>query len=205
MSRHRRGKKGKKSRKTQYDESKILQKLQTRDIVFLAIVSAICLVTCAVMPIVASLQTVIFGIAQVVTSFQISLFFSVGLMRVRKSGALLIMAVLMGLIQLMMAPPMFFSNIVVGVIVEALVLLIFRGFKSDKAVFFAAFVFNPFSIPFSVIYNYLFGRAAMVAVLTRVPWITVVMIVIILFLSWAGAYLGIKISRELKKSGVMRG
>ena len=193
-----------KTNTAQAGSGKLFEPFQIRDIVFLAIISAVALVTCAVMPLVASLQTVIFGIAQAVTSLQLSLFFAIGLMRVRKVGSIFIMALLTGLIQLLMAPAMFFSNIVVGLVVELIGILIFHGYQSDRAVFVCCMLYNPLSLPFSVLYNYLFGREAMVAVLTRVPWITVVMIVVVVGLSSLGAWLGIKISKELKKSGAMK-
>lgn len=47
--------------------SSVIEKFKIKDIVFLAIISAVAMATSAVMPLVASLQTVIFGIAQVVT------------------------------------------------------------------------------------------------------------------------------------------
>ena len=112
-------------------KEKIFQPFQVKDVVFLAILSAVTLVTCAVMPLVASLQTVVFGIAQVVTGLQISVFFAIGLMKIRKPGALFLMALLTGLFQLLMAPPMFFSNIIVGLVLEVLVVLIFHGYQSD--------------------------------------------------------------------------
>lgn len=40
-----------------------LQKFQIKDVVFLAIMSAVALATCAVMPLVISLQPLIFGIS----------------------------------------------------------------------------------------------------------------------------------------------
>ena len=69
-----------------------LQKLQIKDVVFLAIMSAVALATCAVMPLVISLQPLIFGISQLVTALQIGVFFAIGLYKVRKPGSLLIMA-----------------------------------------------------------------------------------------------------------------
>ena len=45
-----------------------LQKFQIKDVVFLAIMSAVALTTCAVMPLVISLQPLIFGISQLVTA-----------------------------------------------------------------------------------------------------------------------------------------
>ena len=183
---------------------KIFEKFKIKDIVFLAIISAVALCTCAVMPLVASLQTTVFGIAQAVTGLQLSIFFAIGLMKVRKMGSLFIMAFLTGLFQLMMAPPMFFSNLIIGLILEILVALIFRGYKEDRAIFFAVLLYNPLSLPFNLLYNYLFGREAMVAVATRLPWMTVVMTLLVIAISALGAWIGIRISRELKKSGAMK-
>ena len=185
-------------------KEKIFEPFKVKEVVFLAIISAVTLCTCAVMPLVASLQTVVFGIAQVVTGLQISIFFAIGLMKVRKPGALFIMAVLTGLFQLLMAPPMFFSNIVVGLLVEVLVILIFRGYKKDSAVFFAVLLYNPLSLPFNYLYNLLFGREAMAAVATKAPWVTVGMSLAVIALSALGAWIGMKISKELKKSGAMK-
>lgn len=185
-------------------KNKIFEPFQVKDIVFLAIISAVALCTCAVMPLVASLQTVIFGIAQVVTSLQISVFFAIGLMKIRKQGSLFIMALLTGLFQLLMAPPMFFSNIIIGLIIELLVALIFHGYKTNTAVFFAVLVYNPLSLPFNYLYNLLFGREAMAAVATKAPWITVGMTLAVVALSALGAWVGIRISEELKKAGALK-
>ena len=142
------------------------------------------------------LQTTVFGIAQAVTGLQLSIFFAIGLMKVRKMGSLFIMAFLTGLFQLMMAPPMFFSNLIIGLILEILVALIFRGYKEDRAIFFAVLLYNPLSLPFNLLYNYLFGREAMVAVATRLPWLTVVMTLLVIAISALGAWIGIRISRS---------
>jgi len=64
-----------------------LQKFQIKDVVFLAIMSAVALATCAVMPLVISLQPLIFGISQLVTALQIGVFFAIGLYKVRKPGS----------------------------------------------------------------------------------------------------------------------
>ena len=179
-------------------------KFKVKDIVFLAILSAVTLCTCAVMPLVASLQTVVFGIAQAVTGLQISIFFAIGLMKVRKAGALFIMALFTGLFQLMMAPPMFFSNIIVGLLIEILVVLVFKDYQNDRAVFLAVLLYNPLSLPFNLLYNYLFGREAMVAVAASAPWITVGMTLAVIALAALGAAAGIKIARELKKAGALK-
>ena len=185
-------------------KDKIFEPFKVRDIVFLAVLSAVTLCTCAVMPLVASLQTVVFGIAQAVTGLQISIFFAIGLMKVRKVGTVFIMALFTGLFQLMMAPPMFFSNIIIGLLIEVLAVLVFKGYKKDSAVFVAVLLYNPLSLPFNFLYNYLFGREAMVAVAAKAPWITVGMTLLVIALSALGAAIGIKIAKELKKSGVLK-
>ena len=78
-------------------KNKIFEPFKIKDIVFLAILSAVTLCTCAVMPLVTSLQTVIFGIAQLVTGLQISVFFAIGLMKIPKTGALFLMSLFTGI------------------------------------------------------------------------------------------------------------
>ncbi len=191
-------------KKEKEDTGKVFLRFQVRDIVFLAIVSALCLVTCAVMPLVISLQHQIFGIAQVVTGFQLALFFAIGLYKVRKPGALFLMACFTGIIQLIMAPPMFFSNIVCGLILEALVLLFFRGYRKDRAIFFAVLLYNPLSLPFNYLYNLAIGNEEITAVAANNPWGAVGMSVAVLAIAAVGGLVGLKVSKELKKAGVLK-
>lgn len=181
---------------------KYLQKFQIKDVVFLAIMSAVALATCAVMPLVISLQPLIFGISQLVTALQIGVFFAIGLYKVRKPGSLLIMALMMGLIQLMMSPPMFLSS----VLIELIVLLLFRGYEKDAAVFVAAMLHTPLSLPFNYLYNRLIKGAdsPLAAVADRAPLAAVGMTLAVVAVSALGALIGIKIARELKKSGVLK-
>lgn len=182
-----------------------LQKFQIKDVVFLAIMSAVALATCAVMPLVISLQPLIFGISQLVTALQIGVFFAIGLYKVRKPGSLLIMALMMGLIQLMMSPPMFLSSVLNGVLIELIVLL-FRGYEKDTAVFVAAMLHTPLSLPFNYLYNRLVKGAdsPLAAVADRAPLAAVGMTLAVVAVSALGALIGIKIARELKKSGVLK-
>lgn len=182
-----------------------LQKFQIKDVVFLAIMSAVALATCAVMPLVISLQPLIFGISQLVTALQIGVFFAIGLYKVRKPGSLLIMALMMGLIQLMMSPPMFLSSVLNGVLIELIVLL-FRGYEKDAAVFVAAMLHTPLSLPFNYLYNRLIKGAdsPLAAVADRAPLAAVGMTLAVVAVSALGALIGIKIAKELKKSGVLK-
>ena len=182
-----------------------LQKFQIKDVVFLAIMSAVALATCAVMPLVISLQPLIFGISQLVTALQIGVFFAIGLYKVRKPGSLLIMALMMGLIQLMMSPPMFLSSVLNGILIELIVLLL-RGYEKDAAVFVAAMLHTPLSLPFNYLYNRLVKGAdsPLAAVADRTPLAAVGMTLAVVAVSALGALIGIKIARELKKSGVLK-
>ena len=53
-------------------------------------------------------------------------------------------------------------------------------------------------------YNLLFGRAVMTEVATRAPLVTVGMTLAVIALSALGGFIGIKISKELKRSGAMK-
>ena len=149
---------------------KCLQKFQIKDVVFLAIMSAVALATCAVMPLVISLQPLIFGISQLVTALQIGVFFAIGLYKVRKPGSLLIMAL------------------------------------KDAAVFVAAMLHTPLLLPFNYLYNRLAKGAdsPLAAVADRAPLAAVGMTLAVIAVSALGALIGIKIARELKKSGVLK-
>ena len=186
------------------EKKSYFQKFQVRDIVFLAIVSAIALVTCGVMPLVIPYLTVIFGIAQLVTGLQLSLFYAIGLAKVRKPGSLLIMTLFTGLIQLAMSPPMFITTIVTGVFSELLVGLIFHGYEKDGAVFFGAMIVTPLTLPFNYLYNLWFGKKALAAVAAKSVGMTIGMSAAVIAVSALGAFLGMKIFRELQKSGALK-
>lgn len=184
------------------EKKKIFTPFKVKDVVFLAILSVVTLVTCSVMPLTSSLP--VFGIAQLVTSLQISVFFAIGLSKVRKTGALFLMALLTGVIQLLLAPPMFFSNILIGLLLEAFILLVFRGFKSNLAVFSAVVLYNPLSLPFNYLYNLAIGKEAVTAIASNAPLAAVGMTAAVVALSAVGALIGLKIAKELKKTGALK-
>ena len=166
-------------------KNKIFSRFQVKDIVFLAIMSAIVLVTSAVMPLVVPLQSTIFGIAQLVTGLQLSVFPAIALMKVRKTGSMFFISVFTGIIQLLMSPAMFVNNIVIGLILELAVIVIFRGYKKTASVFFAVALYNPLSLPFNYVYNLIIGNE-------------------VLAVSVIGTLIGIRISKELEKAGVFK-
>lgn len=186
------------------EKKKYFQKFKVRDIVFLAIVSAIGLVTCAVMPLVIPYLTVIFGIAQLVTGLQLSLFYAIGLAKVRKPGSLFIMTIFTGLMQLAMSPPMFFTTMITGIVAELLVGLIFRGYEKNVACWFGAMIVMPLTLPFNYLYNLWFGKKALAAVASRSVGLTIGMTFAVIAVSALGAWLGMKIFKELQKSGALK-
>lgn len=180
-----------------------LQKLTVRDIVFLAILSAVATCTAAVMAIVAHIY--IFGLAQLVTALQFSLFPAIALMKVRKPGAVLFFACFTGIVELFMAPVMFFSSIITGLVIEVLVWLVFKGYESNRAVFFAAWLFIPLTLPLNLLYYRLFSAELFSAFFGGgLQVLCVVFVLAAIAVAALGAALGVKISRELMKAGVLK-
>lgn len=183
--------------------NKIFQKYSARDIVFLAILSAILILTCSVMAFVAELTKVIFGIAQVVTALQMSLFVCIGLMKVRKVGSVCFMMLFMGAVMVMMSPVMFFSNLFVMIIVELLIIIIFRGYRKNIACFIASMLTAPLSLVVPTVYNII--TAPEVTEVTMANGFVVFgMTMAVVGISLVGSTLGLIIGKELDKAGVLK-
>lgn len=185
-------------------EKKILERFTVKDVVFLAIISAVATCTAAVMAIVS--QTYIFGLAQLATALQFSLFPAVALMKVRKVGTVMFFAVFTGIVELFMAPVMFFSSLLTGLILEFFAVLVFKGYQNDKAVFLVSWLFIPLTLPFNLIYYVCFSRELFDLFFgSGLGVLAVVCVAAAVAVSALGAFSGIKISRELKKAGVLKG
>lgn len=191
------------------DEKKIFRKYKIKDIVFLAIMSACMLVTGAIMPLVT--QVPLFGIIELCLGLQFSIFPVIGLMKVRKPFALILMSLFCGIFFAFMFLPMFVCAMVCAVIVEALVLLIFRGYKRDATCVLAGTLYMPMTLPFLYLwYNVIYsinpaedGKAVQ-AFVGADPWVAIGISVAVLALCFVGAIVGMIISRELKKAGVLK-
>ncbi len=190
------------------DESKLFRKFKIKDIVFLAIMAACMLVTGAIMPLVA--QIPLFGIIQLCLGLQFSIFPTIGLMKVRKPGSLILMSLFCGIVLVFMNPIMFVCMLICALIVEALVLIIFRGYKKDSANLFSGTLYFPLTLPFLyVYYNFLYTISgeegeAVNAFIGSSAGVAIGMSVAVLALCFVGSLVGLIISRELKKSGVMK-
>lgn len=191
------------------DEKTIFRKYKIKDIVFLAIMSACMLVTGAIMPLVT--QVPLFGIIELCLGLQFSIFPVIGMMKVRKPFALVFMSLFCGIFFAFMFLPMFVCAMVCAVIVEALVLLIFRGYKKDAACVLAGTLYMPMTLPFLYLwYNVIYsinpaedGKAVQ-AFVGADPRVAIGISVVVLALCFVGAIIGMVISRELKKAGVLK-
>ncbi len=194
--------------KVRDDTNKIFKKYKIKDIVFLAIMAACMLVTGAIMPLVG--QIPVFGIVQVCLGLQFSIFPVIGLMKVRKPGALLFMSLCCGIVLVFMNSIMFFCILLCAFIVELLVILIFRGYNKDRASLFSGIFYFPLTLPFLyVYYNFLYSWSgeegeAVNAFIGSSAGVAVGMSVAVLAVCTLGSVIGVLIARELKKSGVMK-
>ncbi len=181
---------------------KIFYPFKLKEIVFLAILSASVLVTSSVMPLVASLVTVIFGIAQLVTGFQMSFFITLALIKVRKPFTLSLVLLFMSVFMVFMSEAMFFSNIFVMLVVETLIIVIFRGYKKDKACFIAGALIPPLSLVIPTAFNSIVAPEVFAVVMGN-PFIVLGMLFAVVATGLIGAALGLKMGRELTKAGVL--
>lgn len=196
------------SMKNETEESRIFPVYRIKDIVFLAVMAACMLVTGAVMPLVG--QIPIFGIIQLALALQFSLFPVIGMMKVRKPGALLFTAFCCGALLIFMNTVMFVCMLICAVIAEGAALLNFRSYRKDGACLLAGTVFFPMTLPFLYLYYRFFyswsgseGKAVS-AFLGSSPSAAIGMSIAVTALCFFGSLIGVLISRELKKSGVMK-
>ena len=190
------------------DESKMFRRFKIKDIVFLAIITACTLVTSAIMPLL--IHVPVFGIIQLGLGLQFSIFPVIGLMKVRKAGSMTVMGIFIALFLVMMFPPMALIA-VCAVAVELIVFAVFRSYQSDWACVLAGTLYMPLTVPLLWLYynvNYTVTGAENEAVSMFLggtnPWVIALMTAAIAALCFVGSVIGMVISRELKKAGVLK-
>lgn len=194
--------------KTAEDDGKFFKKYKIKDIVFLAIMTACTLITGAVMPLLVNVP--LFGIVQLGLGLQFSIFPVIGMMKVRKPGALFFQSIFMAVFLVFMFPPM--SMIVLcGLVAEGIAMLIFHGYKSDWACVVAGTLYLPMTIPFLYFYYRFFytvteeGKTGLSIFLADSnPWVVAGISCAIVALCFVGSVIGMVVSRELKKAGVLK-
>ena len=190
------------------NDKKIFKKYKIKDIVFLAIITACTLITGSVMPLLVNVP--LFGIVQLGIGLQFSIFPVIGMMKVRKPGALLLQSIFIAMILVFMFPPMAMI-VLCGLIAETLSLLIFRSYKNDWACVLAGTLYMPMTLPllylyYNVFYTVTGGEKAAMRMFIGGgnAGIAVGISIGVLALCFVGAVVGMLIARELKKAGALK-
>lgn len=190
------------------NDKKIFKKYKIKDIVFLAIITACTLITGSVMPLLVNVP--LFGIVQLGIGLQFSIFPVIGLMKVRKPGALLLQSIFIAMILVFMFPPMVMI-VLCGLIAETLSLLIFRSYKNDWACVLAGTLYMPMTLPllylyYNVFYTVTGGEKGAMRMFIGGgnAGIAVGISIGVLALCFVGAVVGMLIARELKKAGALK-
>ncbi len=190
------------------NDKKIFKKYKIKDIVFLAIITACTLITGSVMPLLVNVP--LFGIVQLGIGLQFSIFPVIGMMKVRKPGALLLQSIFIAMILVFMFPPMVMI-VLCGLIAETLSLLIFRSYKNDWACVLAGTLYMPMTLPllylyYNVFYTVTEGEKGAMRMFIGGgnAGIAVGVSIGVLALCFVGAVVGMLIARELKKAGALK-
>ena len=188
--------------------NRLFQKYKIKDIVFLAIITACTLVTGVVMPFVSGVQ--VFGIIQICLGLQFSILPVIGMMKVRKPGALLLQSIFISIFLAFMFTPMV-SIIACALVAEAVALLIFRGYKNDWACVVAGTLYMPLTLPVLILLYNVFpsiskGKDAeqMFMVGSTNAGVAIGISVAVVAICFVGAVIGMIIMRELKKAGKLK-
>ena len=180
----------------------ILKKFQVKDFVFLAVLSA-AMTLCGGITMPLVMHTTVFGLRNMAAAPIYSIFVAIGLMKVRKPGALTIIGLFSGAPLIFFSTVMFFNNFVSAIIAELIMLLIFRGYQKKVSVFVTTGIYMPFSLPISVLFS-LWLNGQSYAQLTANPKISVLTSIGTIILAFLGAAIGMKIAAELQKAGKLK-
>lgn len=181
---------------------KIFKKFQVKDFVFLAVLSA-AMTLCGGITMPLVMHTTVFGLRNMATAPIYSIFVAIGLMKVRKPGALTIIGLFSGAPLIFFSTVMFFNNFVSAIIAELIMLLIFRGYQKKVSVFVTTGIYMPFSLPISVLFS-LWLNGQSYDQLTANPKISVLTSIGTIVLAFLGAAIGMKIAAELQKAGKLK-
>lgn len=181
---------------------KIFKKFQVKDFVFLAVLSA-AMTLCGGITMPLVMHTTVFGLRNMAAAPIYSIFVAIGLMKVRKPGALTIIGLFSGAPLIFFSTVMFFNNFVSAIIAELIMLLIFRGYQKKVSVFITTGIYMPFSLPISVLFS-LWLNGQSYEQLTANPKISVLTSIGTIALAFLGAAIGMEIAAELQKAGKLK-
>ena len=181
---------------------KIFKKFQVKDFVFLAVLSA-AMTLCGGITMPLVMHTTVFGLRNMAAAPIYSIFVAIGLMKVRKPGALTIIGLFSGAPLIFFSTVMFFNNFVSAIIAELIMLLIFKGYQKKVSVFVTTGIYMPFSLPISVLFS-LWLNGQSYDQLTAKSKISVLTSIGTIALAFLGAAIGMKIAAELQKAGKLK-
>lgn len=181
---------------------KIFKKFQVKDFVFLAVLSA-AMTLCGGITMPLVMHTTVFGLRNMAAAPIYSIFVAIGLMKVRKPGALTIIGLFSGAPLVFFSTVMFFNNFISAIIAELVMLLIFRGYEKKSSVFVTTGIYMPLSLPISVLFS-LWLNGQSYDQLTANPKISVLTSIGTIALAFLGAAIGMKIAAELQKAGKLK-
>lgn len=101
----------------------------------------------------------------------------------------------------------FVTNSIAVILAEIITLLIFRGYKEDKAVMLGAGLVMPVSLPFTLIFGMLINGKTLDRALSGegLPvWLVILTCIGTVALSFVGTLIGRKIGRELQRAGKLK-
>ncbi len=181
---------------------KILKKFQVKDFVFLAVLSA-AMTLCGGITMPLVMHTTVFGLRNMAAAPIYSIFIAIGLMKVRKPGALTIIGLFSGAPLIFFSTVMFFNNFISAIIAELIMLLIFRGYEKKSAVFVTTGIYMPFSLPVSVLFSLWLNGQSYEQLIAN-PKVSVLTSIGTIALAFIGSAIGMKISAELQKAGKLK-
>lgn len=181
---------------------KIFKKFQVKDFVFFAVLSA-AMTLCGGITMPLVMHTTVFGLRNMAAAPIYSIFVAIGLMKVRKPGALTIIGLFSGAPLIFFSTVMFFNNFVSAIIAELIMLLIFRGYQKKVSVFVTTGIYMPFSLPISVLFS-LWLNGQSYEQLKANPTMSILTSLGTVTLAFLGSAIGMKIANELQKAGKLK-
>jgi energy-coupling factor transport system substrate-specific component len=172
----------------------------TREYVVAALIAGALLgVSSIIIPLTLPLR--IPGLANAANAPFASFFLVIGLARLRKAGALVLMLGIYALICLMIHPVIFSFVLTGAVVAEGVSWLWFRGFQSARAQVTGVVLYELTSFPAAMLWSLLFMPAR---ALKPALWVFLLAEAAILATSLLGCLAGLKVAQELAKAGKLQ-
>jgi len=172
----------------------------TREYVFAAMTAAALLVTASIV-IPFTLPLRIPGLTNAVNGLFGSFFVTIGLIRLRRPGSLLLITGIYSLICLAISPVIFGFVLTGGLIGEIVCFLIFRGYSGRIAPVCGAVLYEMGMFPAAMALSFFFMPERYGAV---APWIFVAAEAAIFTTALCGSLLGLKVAGELARAGKLQ-